>query len=371
MERGQVVIIAVVFAALALFGLKVWSDRANEDTLTSGGRVGDLARLGGRDGNTDDYDDSGTGGARAGRPGARVGERNPLRSDSGGGSSRGGTGTDRGGEPGRAGVVGGSAGHGSGGFARPGGPGGGMGVAGSSGGTISGGEGGGPLGQGEKARKDNLVDFLSSQPATKQQQVDEPKQEGDDGVTLKLEKTDDISKQGGLDKDVTDAQDGQGIEIGENGKIQFPNNVSPDAARFDLTVKPNWSGSDQTDNALIELRGEHDWSNRVELVKNGEFLRFIVTDNTGKENDISYRITDWQAGDSHDIQAQYGPCENSPANCTILTVDGRKVGEKQYDGTLQFPPNIPLIIGNDHNQSSYKGANATFPNGVTISTPKF
>jgi len=78
MERGQVVIIAVVFAALALFGLKVWSDRANEDTLTSGGRAGgNLARLGGRDGDTDDSGDgSAAGGARAGR---RVGERNPRR----------------------------------------------------------------------------------------------------------------------------------------------------------------------------------------------------------------------------------------------------------------------------------------------------
>ena len=368
MERGQVVIIAVVFAALALFGLKVWSDRANEDTLTSGGRAGgNLARLGGRDGDTDDSGDgSAAGGARAGR---RVGERNPLRSDGASGGTRGGAGIDRGGEPGRAGVVGGG-GHGIGGVARSGGSGGGMGVAGSSGGTIAGGEGGGPLGQGEKARKDNLVDFLSSQPATKPHEEIKPP-EGEDGVALKVEKTDDISKQGGTDKDVTDAQDGQGIEIGENGKIQFPNTVSPDAARFDLTVTPNWSGSDQTDNALIELRGEHDWSNRVELVKNGEFLRFIVTDNTGKESDISYRITDWQAGDSHDIQAQYGPCENSPANCTILNVDGRKVGEKQYDGTLQFPPNIPLYFGGDHQTSSYGGANAKFPKGVTISTPKF
>jgi len=100
MERGQVVIIAVVFAALALFGLKVWSDRANEDTLTSDGRpVGRLARLGGRDGDTDDYSggDSATGGARAGRPGGRVGERNPLRPDGSGGSTRGGAGIDRGG----------------------------------------------------------------------------------------------------------------------------------------------------------------------------------------------------------------------------------------------------------------------------------
>jgi len=169
---------------------------------------------------------------------------------------------------------------------------------------------------------------------------------------------------------VTDAQDGEGINIGENGKIQFPNNVSPDAAKFDLTVKPNWSGSDQTDNALIELRGEHDWSNRVELVKNGEFLRFIVTDNTGKESDISYRITDWQAGDPHNIQAQYGPCDNGPSNCTGLYVDGRKVGEKQYDGTLQVAPGTPLFVGGDHQTSSYGGFNGSISN-FTISTPKF
>ncbi len=350
MERGQMVVIAVVFAALALFGLKVWSDRANEDTLTSDGHtVGDQARLGGRDGNVEEFGDSAGGAARPGRSGVgRLGDRNPLRPDgSRGGSS--GIGDERGGESGRAGVA--SSGR-LGGLPRAGGA-----VGGGSGGGIAGSGGvitgeGGALGHDAKARKNNLVDFLSSQPATHQEEL---RPEAEDGVTLKLEKTDDITKQGGLDHDVADSQDGEGIDVGENGKMQFPNNVNPDAAKFDITIKPNWSGSDQTDNALIELRGEHEWSNRVELVKNGEFLRFIVTDNTGVESDISYRINDWQAGDEHNIQAQYGPCENSAGNCTLMYVDGRKVGEKQYNGSLQFAPNTPFFVGGDHNTGAYGG----------------
>jgi hypothetical protein len=365
MERGQVVIFAVVVAALALFGLKVWSDRANEDHLTSGGRVvGDLARLDDqRGGDRDALDDSG-GSARPGRGPGRLGDRNPLRQGSAGAGGRG-SGDRSGGTYGAGGaaVAGGRAGDEARGFgSRVGSSGGSAGVAGGgsggSGGSIVGPEGGklGPKAQ----KKNDLVDFLSSQPAT---QPELAKPEGDGEVALKLESTQDISKQGGLDKEVTDQDNG--IEIPENGQIQFPNNVSPDAATFEFNIEPKWSGSDQTDNALVELRGEHDWSNRLELVKNGEFLRFILTDNTGKESDISARISDWQAGDPHDIRASYGPCADGGSNCTYLYIDGRLAGTNTYPGQFQPPLNTPLFVGGDHKTSNYQGAGATF-RGFTI-----
>jgi hypothetical protein len=358
MERGHIVVIAVVLAALGLFGLKVWSDHADESNLTSGGRVvGNLARLDtGRRGGSDGGDDWGGtdsgGSARPGRgSGGRVGGRfdGSSGSDRGGGGGFGGRGTDV--VRGAGSRGGGTLGYSTGGSGSGGGSGG--------GGTI-GDSGGGGLAP-KPQKKSDLVDFLSSQPATHGELATEKNENGED-VALKIDKPEDISKNGGVDQNVQD--NGDGIKIGEDGKITFPNNVSPEAATFSFKIQPDWAGADATDNALVELRGENQWSNRIELVKNGEFLRFILTDNTGKETDISTRITDWQAGDPHDIRASYGNCNNGSCQ-TSLYVDGRLAGTNSYQGQLDFASSTPLFVGGDHRGSNYAGANATI-SGFTI-----
>lgn len=354
MERGHVVIFAVVIAALGLFGLTVWSDRANEAKLTSGGRVvGELARLDDPRGGDDAFD-AGRGGTRKGRAPGQLGDRNPLRP----GAGPGGTGARAGGDGGRVVGAGGTrAGDGWSGSGRSGSWGGGSGGGGAN---IVGGDAGG-LGP-QVQKKHDLVDFLSSQPAT-QPELAHP--DGDGDIALKIDTTDDITKQGGVDKDVLESREGEGIEITDSGKIQFPNTVNPEAATIEFSIEPNWAGADQTDNAFVQLRGEHEWSNRIELVKNGEFLRFIVTDNTGREADISVRISDWQMGDRHDIRASYGPCESGGSNCTYLYVDGRLAGTNKYEGQLQFASNTPLFVGGDHRGSTYAGAAAKM-SGFTI-----
>jgi hypothetical protein len=240
-----------------------------------------------------------------------------------------------------SGVLGSSgSGHAAGGF------------GGGSGGAVNaGGDRGSGVGP-KAAQKQNLVDFLGSQPPTQADLATAKTADGED-VALKLDKPEDIAKQGGQDQGVQQSADGDGIKITDAGDIQFPNTVNPDAATISFKIQPDWSGSDQTDNALLELRGEHDWSNRIELVKNGDFLRFIVTPNTGQESDISVRITDWQAGDQHDVQASYGDGK------TNLYIDGRLAGSNQYAGSLEFPQGIPLHVGGDYKGSNYGGASAT------------
>jgi len=225
---------------------------------------------------------------------------------------------------------------------------------------MAGGEGGAHIGP-KVQQKQNLVDFLGSRPAT-ETDLAAPHPEGDD-VALKVEKTDDISKQGGHDQDVTQADNGDGIKISDTGKIQFPNYANSEAGTISFSIKPEWNGSDQTDNALVEIRGQNEWSNRMELVKNGDFLRFIVTDNTGKEADISVRITDWQAGNSYDVKANWGQGQ------TQLFVDNRLASSNQYTGQIEFPQGTPMYIGGDHPGSNYAGANATLGN-FTLSKTK-
>jgi len=357
MERNQAIVIAVVVAALALFGLKVWSDRSAESDLTSDSRAAAqrLARASGQGSDASGTYEGGPG--RAGRPG----ERGALRAGDVPGSAGSRIGPD--GRP----VAGGSAE-----MARAGAPrlGGGIGVSGSnragggsgSGGTITGGSGDSAGHLGPKVQqKQNLVDFLASKPPT-EPDLAAPKDENGDDVALKIDKVEDIGRQGGQDQDVHKPEDGEGIEITDRGKIEFPNYASGEAATISFQIQPQWSGSDQTDNALVEIRQENEWNNALELVKNGEFLRFIIRDSTGHESDISVRIADWVAGDSHDIKASYGD------NQINLYVDGRLAGTNQYPAPLQFAQGTPMYLGGDHASSNYLGAGANISN-FNLSNP--
>lgn len=353
MERGQVVFVAVVVAALGLFGLKLWSDQTADSALDSEGRgaAARLARAGGLSGapETLNRGELGSEGGYA-RPGG-------LRASAGPGSAAVGghlpgvAPDGRGGGAAEGVRVGGSHASGVLGSSGSGHSAGGVGSGGIGGVGGDGGSRGGPT----AAQKQNLVDFLSAQPPTQADLATAKTADGED-VALKLDKPDDISKQGGQDQGVQQSDNGDGIKITDAGDIQFPNTVNPDAATISFKIQPDWSGGDQTDNALLELRGEHDWSNRIELVKNGDFLRFIVTPNTGQESDISVRITDWQAGDQHDVQASYGNGQ------TQLYIDGRLAGSNQYAGSLDFPQGIPLHVGGDYKGSNYGGANSTLYN---------
>jgi hypothetical protein len=366
MERGQIVFIAIVVGVLGLFALKVWSDRTTESAfdMDSRGAAQRLARAGGLAGGSDDSGDGNgiDGSARPGRPG---GPLRPGASGSGGtGGGSGGGGRLGGGPDGRGGgstdvVRGGGTRLGSGvGYSGSGR----AGDSGSGASVLGGVRGGSGAPAGHLApnadQRQKMVDFLGSQPPT-QADLASPKTDTGEDVALKIDKPEDITKQGGQDQNVQQADDGDGIKITDDGNIKFPNNVNPDSATISFKIEPQWAGSDQTDNALVELRGEHEWANRLELVKNGEFLRFILTDNTGVEHDISARITDWQAGDPHDVQASYGDGKTS------LYIDGRLAGTTQYTGQLQFPDGIPLHVGGDYAGSNYAGANATIQ-GLTI-----
>jgi hypothetical protein len=365
MERSHIIVVAAI-AVLSLFALKVWSDRTGDSGLDVESRGADqrLARASGL-----------RGGSEGGELGQSAGDSGFGRS--GGGLSHSGPGAASGsGGVGSRGPGGGSAESVRAGGTRfanlPGSSGeraGSWGAVGSGGGGGSGGSGvpgsmpggqGGSHGAPSTAQK-QMVDFLSSQAPTHQDLASAKPQ--DESVALKLDKVDDISTQGGQDKNVQEAKDGDGISIGDNGVMQFPNNVSPSAATISFSFTPNWNGADATDNALLEMRNEHDWSNRIELVKNGEFLRFIVTPSGGQESDISVRITDWQAGQAHDIQASYGD------NTTTLSIDGVQRGQNTLTSPLTFTDGTPLFIGSDHAGSNYSSANGTFK-GVNIANSK-
>jgi hypothetical protein len=237
--------------------------------------------------------------------------------------------------------------------------GGGVGVSGRARGMGDGGVGiagnGGTLGP-RAARKADLVDSLGSRPPTQSDLIEPVKPDNGEDVALKIDKPEDISEQNGRDQDVEKPEDSDdGVKVSEQGRIEFPNggNASGDQGSISFKIKPEWAGSDQTDNALVQVRQEHEWNNRIEVVKNGEFLRFILTDDTGKEADISARISNWQANEQHDIVATWGEGR------TTLWVDGQVVGQNEYPGKLLIKEHTPMYVGADWRGSNYAGLNGT------------
>ena len=109
----------------------------------------------------------------------------------------------------------------------------------------------------------------------------------------------------------------------------------------------NWGGADESNNTLAQIRVENEWSNRLELVKNGKYLRFILTDSTGAERDISYMIDSWTSGERHQVTPTWGD------GAMELYVDGHLVGRNTYSGDLQIRPGTPMHLGSAF--ANYKG----------------
>lgn len=347
MERGNFAVIAIVIAAIALFALRFFGESREDERLAA---LSATDRAGQVHGSLDGGTGGGTGGrdGHSGGPNTRLGARSGSFGEGGAGSA----GSASGGAS-----RGASAATAFGGGMRGGGS-----VGTSSSGSAASGGGGASIADSaartapKAERRADLVESLSALPKTKSDlEAAKPADRGDD-VALQVNTTKDITDQDGQAVgEVKDDSEQEGVKFADNTRVEFPNPASKEGS-ISFTIKPDWGGADATDNALVQIRAEHEWNNRLEIVKNGEFLRFILTDNTGKEADISARITDWQPGQEKAIEFSWGNGR------TEATVDNQVVGRNEYPGELQFSPNTPMIFGADHPGSTYGSANATISN---------
>ena len=342
MDKPQFLVIGILAVALGFFALRFTSDDSNDfgSSYGSGGTEYAMSDFGedgrgefGRGGDRMGRDRGTSGGrtSRLGSGGARIGSTT---------GSRGGAEVVKGGMRGerrRRGAIGGGSG-GTGGI-RPSGQ---LGRTGS-----------GPDANSLKRDRDrsgsSRLDVLSGA----ESKVDPFYEEGlvpdENDVVLDVSSKEDADTKGQVVDGVEDSDDGEWLEIGEDSVMTFPNGVNQKAGTISMDIVPNWNGADSTDNSLLQMREAHQWENRIQVVKNGQFLRFIVTDNTGHEADISHRITSWEQGDAHRITATW---DNGK---TILWVDGKQVGSNTYPGTLEFNDNTPMHVGSDHASGAYAG----------------
>ncbi len=354
MEKPQFVIIGILAVAIGFFALRFTSDDVDEYgpggdryAMADGGDYGDYGDGSSGSGRLGRGNDPSGGGSRGsiGDRSSRLGPGGTRGGTGGSGSGRGGTETVAGGARGRGGRIGTGVGSRRGGSGRP------------ESSSISG------AGQRKRASlgggsRNDRADVLTAKSGGVDPFYDEGNDLDDDpsdDVVLEVTSKDDVDRKADVLEGVEEGDDDYWLEVGEDSRTTFPDlgNANPNAGTITLDVKPNWNGADVTDNSLLQIREPHVWENRMQLVKNGQFLRFIVTDNTGHEADISYKIANWQEGDAHNVTATWED------GTTVLYIDGKQVGTNSYPGKLEFKPTTPMYFGSDHaSGGSYGGADS-------------
>jgi concanavalin A-like lectin/glucanase superfamily protein len=167
-----------------------------------------------------------------------------------------------------------------------------------------------------------------------------------------------------IEQDITYSDDGSGVKFGPSSVLAYPNsgNVRGDGGTISLDINPEWNGGDDGDFSLMNLRTPNDPSDLMRLYKNGRYLRFIFADDTGQERDVGVDISNWQAGQPHNVQVTWGDASNA------LYVDRQLAGQNTYEGTFD-PRGVPMYIGSDVPQAPSTGAGGTISNVQVLGKP--
>jgi hypothetical protein len=330
MERAPIVVSAAVIAVIVGVGIKLLGDRTVIDTST--------------------------------RPGGAAVDGGEGGFGSGGGTGRGGDGAASGAGASDRGLERrpGSSSRSLGGGGKEGG---GAGPVEREGGRRIEARRGNPIGDsrdagGHRARSNaEIAEFLGSRAAGPAAESNDPTSDVALEVLDEADSSKAISTEGVYEPD----DGGDGLKFSDDAQMTFAQagGANGAAGTISFDVQPDWAGSDKTDNSLVQIRAENQWENRLQLVKNGRYLRFILSDSLGREADISVPIDAWVPGESHSVTASWGDGRTS------LFLDGALAGSNTYDGQFEIGPETPLYLGSDFRSSDYGGAKATI-RGFTL-----
>ena len=141
---------------------------------------------------------------------------------------------------------------------------------------------------------------------------------------------------------------GDGAVFSTDSQFVVPNggNLKGDAGSLSMWVQPQWAGGDDTNASLAQLRNQNQWEDRLQIFKNGVYMRFLMSDSTGQESNIGTNISDWAPGDWHHLAATWGQNDAGQLMQSFY-VDGRLIGQVPVQGQLNVRPGTPLYIGSD------------------------
>jgi len=171
----------------------------------------------------------------------------------------------------------------------------------------------------------------------------EPQRRVEPGLALPLNDLDALDELGALVDGVEPSNDG-GAYFADDAVLAIPDAGAAVGAEGALSfwVEPAWDGSSTSDHSFVQLRDPQSWENRIQIFKNGSYLRFLFTDASGTESGVGTDITHWAAGARHHITATWAE------GMTYLYVDGLLVGTNPYPAELRLAPTTPLFLGSDH-----------------------
>jgi len=148
--------------------------------------------------------------------------------------------------------------------------------------------------------------------------------------------------------------------VSDNGAVEFPpdaqlsfpagHNVRGNAGSIAFDITPEWAGADPSDNSMVQIRRDNVWENTLGIEKNLDSLRFIIIDSVGVERNVNIPIDDWPAGEERQLTATWN------RSTMALYVDGQLVGQNTLDHPFDVTPTTPIHIGSDFEGSSFAGA---------------
>jgi hypothetical protein len=94
---------------------------------------------------------------------------------------------------------------------------------------------------------------------------------------------------------------------------------------------------------LVALRTPQTVASRIQLVKNGAFLRFTAADARGFESEVAALVDQWAAGERHVITATW------TRDAMALYLDGSLGGEQPLPGPIAHPLGAGLQVGGPSN----------------------
>ena len=128
-----------------------------------------------------------------------------------------------------------------------------------------------------------------------------------------------------------------GGSSGGTGASGVPPPVANDTGTFTFHVNP--TGNDPTNEQLVAIGSPGQTSDRLSVLKDGTFLRVLVSDSAGAESNLGVSISDWQPGQTHTISFVWG------GGVEQLYIDGKLAGQVDHPGVLQLPPEAQALNG--------------------------
>jgi hypothetical protein len=141
---------------------------------------------------------------------------------------------------------------------------------------------------------------------------------------------------------------GDGAVFSTDSQFVVPNggNLTGAGGAISMWVQPEWAGGDASNASLAQLRNQNQWEDRLQIFKNGVYMRFLMSDNSGQESNIGLNISDWQPGDWHHLVATWGQNDSGQLTQSFYA-DGKLIGQVPVTGQFQVRPGTPLYIGSD------------------------